>query len=53
VGADFEPLLKDALDAIPENTPQKEARLAAMQRAEPSPAYRRQIRWIGKRDKTG
>jgi ferredoxin len=53
VGADYEPLLKDALDAIPENTPQKEARLAAMQRAEPSPAYRQQIRWIGKRDKTG
>ena len=53
VGADYEPMLRDALDAIPESTPQKEARLAAMQRAEPSPAYQRQIRWIGKRDKSG
>ena len=33
VGADYEPMLKDALEAIPENTPQKEARLAAMRRA--------------------
>jgi ferredoxin len=49
VGADYEPMLKDALDAIPENTPQKEARLAAMAAAEPSPAYQRQIRWIGRR----
>jgi hypothetical protein len=46
VGADYEPMLKDALDAIPESTPQKEARLAAM--VEPSPPYQRQIRWIGK-----
>ena len=46
VGADYEPMLKDALDAIPENTPQKEARLAAM--AEPSPPYQRQIHWIGR-----
>ena len=46
VGADYEPMLKDALDAIPENTPQKEARLAAM--VEPSPPYQRQIRWIGR-----
>jgi epoxyqueuosine reductase len=49
VGADYEPMLKDALDAIPENTPQKEARLAAMAAAEPSPVYQRQIRWIGRR----
>jgi ferredoxin len=53
VGADYEPMLRDALDAIPESTPQKEARLAAMQRNEPSPAYQRQVRWIGKRDKSG
>ena len=46
VGADYEPMLKDALDAIPETTPQKEARLAAM--AEPSPNYQRQIHWIGR-----
>jgi epoxyqueuosine reductase QueG len=49
VGADYEPMLKDALDAIAENTPQKEARLAAMTAAEPSSAYQRQIRWIGRR----
>ena len=48
VGADYEPLLKDALDAIPENTPQKEARLAQMAASEPSPGYQRQIRWIGR-----
>jgi epoxyqueuosine reductase len=46
VGADYEPMLKDALDAIPESTPQKEARLASM--IEPSPSYQRQIRWIGR-----
>jgi len=46
VGADYEPALKDALDAIPESTPQKEARLAAM--AEPSESYRRQVHWIGR-----
>jgi epoxyqueuosine reductase len=51
VGADYEPLLRDALDAIPEATPQKEARLAAMAAAEPSPAYQRQIHWIGRRIK--
>jgi epoxyqueuosine reductase len=49
VGADYEPMLKDALDAIPENTPAKEARLAAMVAAEPSPQYQRQIHWIGRR----
>jgi epoxyqueuosine reductase QueG len=48
VGADYEPMLKDALDAIPESTPQKEARAAQMAAAEPSPAYQRQIRWIGR-----
>jgi hypothetical protein len=42
-------MLKDALDAIPENTPQKEARLAAM--VEPSEPYQRQIHWIGRRIK--
>jgi len=53
VGADYEPMLRDALEAIAESTPLKEARLAAMQCTEPSAAYQRQIRWIGKRDKTG
>jgi len=52
VGADYEPMLKDALDVIPENTPAKEARLAAMAAADavaPSPAWQRQIRWIGRK----
>ena len=49
VGADYEAMLKDALEAIPENTPQKEARLAAMVALEPSPEYQRQIHWIGRR----
>jgi Fe-S oxidoreductase len=52
VGADYEPMLKDALDAIPETTREKEARLAAMAGSEPSPAYQRQIRWIGRRIKS-
>jgi epoxyqueuosine reductase QueG len=51
VGADYEPMLKDALDAIAENTPQKEARLATMVAAEPSAPYQRQIHWIGRRIK--
>jgi epoxyqueuosine reductase len=52
VGADYEPMLKDALEAIPENTPQKEARLAAMIESEargPAAAYQRQVRWFGRR----
>ncbi|MGH8734853.1 MAG: hypothetical protein ACREVB_14285, partial [Burkholderiales bacterium] len=48
VGADYEPMLKDALDAIPENTSETEARLAAMVAAEPSEPYRRQIHWVGR-----
>ena len=51
VGADYEPMLKDALDTIPESTPQKEARLAAMVATEPSEPYQRQIHWIGRRIK--
>jgi len=49
VGADYDAMLKDALDAIPESTPAKEARLAAMVQAEPSAAYQKQIHWIGRR----
>jgi epoxyqueuosine reductase QueG len=49
VGADYEAMLKDALEVIAENTPAKEARLAAMVAAEPAPAYLQQIRWIGRR----
>jgi len=48
VGADYEPMLKDALEAIPENTPQKEARLAAMAKGEASAAYTRQVHWVGR-----
>jgi len=54
VGADYEVLLKDALDAIPENTPQKEARLAAMVAAEaagPVPARVSRMRWIGRKSR--
>src|SRR3954464_8312979 len=49
VGADYDAMLKDALDAIPETTPAKEARLAEMVRGGPPPAYQKQIRWIGRR----
>jgi epoxyqueuosine reductase len=48
VGADYEPMLKDALEAIPENTPQKEARLAAMAKGEASAAHARQVHWVGR-----
>ena len=54
VGADYEPLLKDALELIPESTPQKEARLAAMVAAEaagPVPAQVKQLRWIGRKSR--
>jgi len=50
VGTDYEPMLKDALDEIPENSPEKEVRLAAMAAAElrsPVDTYLRQRRWIG------
>jgi ferredoxin len=51
VGADYEAMLRDALDAIPETTPAKEARAAAMaadERAErPCDTYAAQQRWIG------
>ena len=51
VGADYEAMLKDALDAIPENTPAKQARLDAMTAVEQAGAlpegYDAQARWIG------
>ena len=60
VGEDYAPMLKDALDAIAENTPQKDARLSAMRESEAvagetgasasGPAgYATQKRWIGER----
>ena len=50
-GGDYEPLLADALEEIHARTPEKEARLAAMEKeaaagAEP-PGYHAQRRWIG------
>lgn len=51
VGADYARLLADALEAIPEDSPEKRARLAAMVEAELSgrmpDAYASQRRWIG------
>jgi epoxyqueuosine reductase QueG len=51
VGADYEQALQDALEAIPEDTPEKQARLAAMARAEEAgempESYEAQRRWIG------
>ena len=51
VGADYETMLKDALDAIPEDTPAKGVRLAEMTQAEargePGEGYAAQQRWIG------
>jgi len=46
VGADYAPMLADALEDIPENTPEKEKRLVEMMKAE-SPAYEKQKRFIG------
>lgn len=50
VGADYDAMLKDALDAIPEQTPDKAVRLEAMRlleaRGDPGPGYREQGRWI-------
>ncbi len=47
VGADYESMLADALEEIPENTPQKEQRLVFMQKDPASGAYVPQQRWIG------
>jgi len=51
VGADYAAMLSDALEAIPEDTPAKEARLAAMTAEEKAgrlpEAYAGQRRWIG------
>jgi ferredoxin len=53
VGADYETMLKDALDEIPEDTDDKRARLKAMAEAEAGgtmpPNHDAQLRWIGKR----
>ncbi len=53
VGEDYAAMLQDALDKIPEATPEKQARLDAMQAAEqdaaPSENYDASRRWIGER----
>ncbi len=50
VGADYAELLQDAVDDIPERTPEKDARLVTM-RAKPAGGdYARSERWIGKLD---
>ena len=53
VGTDYAKLLQDALDKIPESTPEKDSRLQAMhedeQAAKPSGAYESSKRWIGER----
>lgn len=52
VGADYEPMLRDALETIPEHTEAKQARLDAMVAAERQgalpPGYVAQARWIGR-----
>jgi len=57
VGADYEALLQDALDEIPERTPAKQQRLDAMAAAETAgrrpEAYDAQARWIGEPTATG
>jgi epoxyqueuosine reductase len=51
VGADYDSMLRDALDMIPEDTPAKETRLAAMAAGEKAghvpETYAEQSRWIG------
>ena len=52
VGADYEAMLKDALDDIPEATPEKAERLKTLVQADlrgDSGNYPTQQRWIGKR----
>jgi epoxyqueuosine reductase len=51
VGEDYETMLRDALDKIPEDSAEKQARLADMRKAETSgargPSHAQQRRWIG------
>ncbi len=57
VGEDYAPMLEDALEAIPECTSAKRARLEKMLQVEvcagPPPAYHAQRRWIGELPDTG
>ena len=47
VGEDYESMLKDALDEIPEDTPQKQSRLNKIMDNPLSKNYETQSRWIG------
>jgi len=47
IGADYETKLREVLDAIPEDTPAKDARLAEFARTPRPAAYAAQERWIG------
>jgi len=47
IGEDYEVLLKDAVDEIDENTPEKEARLKEMNKGANEGNYLAQSRWIG------
>ena len=51
IGADYQAMLSDALDAIPQSTPEKEQRAARMEQDENAgrmpETYDEQHRWIG------
>ena len=57
VGADYAAMLSDALEVIPEDTPAKEARVAAMDAEEKAgqlpETYAEQRRWIGSLPRRG
>ena len=48
VGQDYEPMLRDALEKIPEETVEKRKRLSEMQKDVTAGNYLEQKRWIGK-----
>ena len=50
VGQDYESLLKDVLDLIPEDSAEKQSSLARMLEATTAGNYENQSRWIGKLD---
>lgn len=48
VGADYDDMLKEALEEIPEDTPEKQNKLNAMDLSEQTEAYQRKSNWIGR-----
>jgi epoxyqueuosine reductase QueG len=48
VGEDYDAMLKDALEELAEDTPEKQARLDEMKAAGEPPEYAARARWIGK-----